>query len=207
MFPVFERTMETDKGKSFIPRLSSFRKSLIRTGHFVERLPGPIQRSFISLISEKRYTVDDSGSLKKAMKSLFTYNCAQNIIQMLDDLSKFGDNSKFSNVFHTYGNKLTLYYGQDDAWAPVSYANRLSEMFPMVDVRIDELKTQHCFVLECCKTFSKVISTFLNFKKMIYNNDNNDNNEISNSNGDNKIHKIQVNTENEKQEGFHVTKW
>ena len=172
MFPVFERTMETEKGKTFIPRLSNFRNSLIRTGHFIERLPKSIRQSLISVISEKRYTVDNTGSLKKAMKALLTHNCARNIIQMLDDLSKFGDSSKFSNVFAKYGNKLTVYYGQDDAWAPVSYAKRLSEKFPMVDVKIDQHKTQHCFVLDTCKTFSKVISTFVDLKKITTNNNN-----------------------------------
>ena len=188
MFPVFERTMETSKGTTFIPRLRNFRNSLIRTGHVIQNLPGPIRQSIISVISEKRYTVDDTGSIKSALKALLTPNCARNIVQMLDDLSKFGDNSKFTDIFTRYGKKLTLYYGEDDAWAPVRYATRLSEKFPTVDVRIDEYKTQHCFVLEPCKIFSKVISTLIDLETISKQQDNRDSinkSKRDNSNGRN----------------------
>ena len=165
LFPVFERTMETTKGKKFVPRFQNFRHSLIRTGHVIENLPNILRESIYS-IAEQRYKADNANAMKKAMKALLTPTCARNIAQMLDDLSQFGDHSKFSNIFKDFGERLTLYYGSDDAWTPLTYGKRLSENYPLVDVRVDEHEIQHCFVLESCFKLSKIVASMIDLRKI-----------------------------------------
>jgi len=165
LFPVFERPMETHKGKKFIPRFRRFRSLLIRSGLVIEKLPRPLRKTIISITQKQYDKMDNSESMKKALKSLLTYNCVRNISQMLDDISKFGDNSQFSNIFMEYGSKMTLYYGATDDWTPLSYCQQLSESYPKLDVRIDSHGIQHAFVLESCATISSIVASLVECKQ------------------------------------------
>lgn len=54
--------------------------------------------------------------------------------------------------------KLQIYFGASDGWAPLEYHYHLLDVIPKIDSRILDKKFQHCFMLQTAEELASDLS-------------------------------------------------
>ena len=165
LFPVFERTMETQSGRKWVPITQLLENSVVRTTKLIERLPPNVKTQLVQLIATKRkFSKTSKKSLASGIASLVTPNGLRNMSQIARDLSKIGKIENLENVITESGEKLTFYYGAGDLWTPLSFYQEMRTRFPNIDIRLDVEGIAHAFVLNHSSIMAPVVSEIIRNK-------------------------------------------
>uniref|UniRef100_A0A7M5VE20 Lipid droplet-associated hydrolase n=2 Tax=Clytia hemisphaerica TaxID=252671 RepID=A0A7M5VE20_9CNID len=168
LFPVFERTMETQSGRKWVPLTQFLQRPVIRTTKLVELLPQTVKKSLIDFIAhQRRFSNDSKKSLSNGIDSLVTPNGLRNMSQIAKDLSKIGRIGDLENVIETFSERLTFYYGASDLWTPLSFYEEMKTRFPDIDIRLDGKGIDHAFVLSHSTLVAPIVGEILQEKIMM----------------------------------------
>ena len=168
LFPVFERTMETQSGRKWVPLTQFLQRPVIRTTKLVELLPQSVKKSLIDFIAhQRRFSNDSKKSLSNGIDSLVTPNGLRNMSQIAKDLSKIGRIGDLENVIEIFSDRLTFYYGASDLWTPLSFYEEMKTRFPDIDIRLDGKGIDHAFVLNHSTLVAPIVGEILQEKMMM----------------------------------------
>jgi len=164
---LFERTMETEKGRQWIPKIKSLFQPLL----VANILPKSFTNLLIHYVAEKRnFSNDDRKSLSTAIKSIVAPNSLRNIRQIILDLCKIGKINDLEKVIEDNIKKLTFYYGGNDEWTPKHFIADMKKKFPLADIRQDSHNITHAFVLQHSVLMAEITFKILSDKLMLSNN-------------------------------------
>ena len=168
LFPVFERTMETQSGRKWVPITQLLENSVVRTTKLIERLPPNVKTQLVQLIATKRkFSKSSEKSLSSGIASLVTPNGLRNMSQIARDLSKIGKIENLETVIKKFSDKLTFYYGASDLWTPLSFYQEMRTRFPDIDIRLDVEGIAHAFVLSHSSIMAPVVYEIIRNKMIM----------------------------------------
>ena len=168
LFPVFERTMETQSGRKWVPITQLLENTVVRTTKLIERLPPNVKNHLVQFIASKRkFSETSKKSLTTGVASLVTPNGLRNMSQIARDLSKIGHCENLENSINQFGAKLTFYYGASDLWTPLSFYRDMKTRFPDIDIRLDEEGICHAFVLNHSTFMAPIVSRMIRNKSIM----------------------------------------
>jgi len=158
MFPVFERTMESDIGAKSVGRV----KLLFTPMLMVNMIPKSVTTSVVDFIAKKRdLSGEDKHSLSTAIHSIVDPNTLRNIHQIADDLSKIGILDNLKDVIESNVKNITFYYGAHDGWTPNHFIEDMRKRFPSADIQKDTNNIGHAFVLEHSVLMAEIVAGIL----------------------------------------------
>ncbi|XP_078585174.1 lipid droplet-associated hydrolase-like [Branchiostoma floridae x Branchiostoma japonicum] len=160
LFPTIEHLKETPNCSRIMwmmPLLSFFQRLAVFLAFLVSFLPDVIKRWLLKLVFVG-YKLDQ-GALEASL-NLFDPNVTNSCL--------FLGYQEFTQVrepdlrcIGQHLEKLIFYYGATDGWAPVSFYQRMKNIFPRGDIHLCERGFQHAFVLEGSAEMAGIVAGWI----------------------------------------------
>lgn len=158
LFPTFERRKGTRSAKAFDNMYLFYRIIGFALAFFFSKIPRILRYFFFSIylmVKGTRLEYVDSYVMAAEPgvmeKSLFLTNESN---EMLNELDEY--------LITKHRKMLTLYYGTNDGWVPLSYYKDLKTRIPNIDARLDSHGMEHNFQFKSSETMAFVVKEMIN---------------------------------------------
>ncbi|XP_059172533.1 lipid droplet-associated hydrolase-like isoform X2 [Physella acuta] len=144
LFPTIERMATSPNGLRMTPVFRYLRWLVVFTAFILSFLPNVFKRHLYKWWYRH---VDYPPCMEKAILETIT-PWTVNYTTYLAKLEMNKVTSLQKELINKHSEKLSLYYGAVDHWAPVEYYYDLVSEFPKLDARLCNLNLKHAFVLD-----------------------------------------------------------
>lgn len=151
LFPTLEHMADTPQGK-FLNKFVRYFVSILVFLTWVFILLPSIVQTF--LVKAYLFLTRSPVSFINEAKSFLKPNVIRNVLFMvMDEMEKVNDRN--DSCIEKNLNKLKLYYGQTDHWAPPSYYYRIKEKYPTINAELCNF--EHAFVMKNSEDVGKIV--------------------------------------------------
>lgn len=144
LMPTIERMAASPNGLTVTPVLQYFRWLIVLCALFLLLIPESIRSKLVSWYyqgSDHPECVDRS-----IVNTLTPWTANYSTYLGKQEMNKVTGLQK--HLVKKHSDKLSLYYGTKDDWAPVQYYHDFKSEFPDVDARLCNMNLKHAFVME-----------------------------------------------------------
>uniref|UniRef100_T1JCR1 Lipid droplet-associated hydrolase n=1 Tax=Strigamia maritima TaxID=126957 RepID=T1JCR1_STRMM len=162
LFPTIERLAESPNGRWAWPTLTYFRPIILILVYFLSYLSTPMQYNLLEFYFRHVSNVTQGNRWSipactfAASLNVLDVHCTNKWMYMakteMESVNELNVELIKSNL-----SKLIFYYGSTDRWCPVSYYEKVKELFPLADIKLCDKNIDHAFVLQSSAEVAKMV--------------------------------------------------
>ncbi len=184
IFPTIESLGETSEGRKYSFLFKWFKYPLLGLSYFMQLFSDQFKERIVSLALQKSIDLQESDLPKCVLKSainLFDPNCLKALMHMsLLEFQTVRKELQFylvlisclflkvkelnTEAIDKHKERLTFLYGEKDKWCPIEYYERITQLYPDVDIRLCLKDMDHAFVMqtESTKEVAQIVIDIIN---------------------------------------------
>lgn len=155
LFPTLEHIAKTPNGKILIPTVTYGLSVILFFAWIYANFPHVIRRWMMQAYFFVRGEHTDEHFFNAALYLTLPRTLRSVFSLAMDEMEKIKDLDV--KALDDYNEKLKIYFGTSDGWAPLAYYENLKKAKPDVDALVLDDKFQHAFVLDSSEEMANIL--------------------------------------------------